>query len=154
MPQERKLFLSVPQELCAIPVEASSVKADLEDFPGPVTASEVKAKGISVHHSSAKANLEDLTCPVKASVVKTKAKAKASNIEFGRSQFKLKWAQWRHDFVSSHLARELELVSPRFPFFRLECLACGLPPNCSPHVLMDDLCFFAKSEQEVRSICK
>ena len=66
------------------------MKADLEDYTGPVAASEVKAKGISVHHSSAKANLEDLSCPVKASVVETKAKAKASNTEFGRSQFKFK----------------------------------------------------------------
>ena len=85
------------------------MKADLGDFTRPVAASSVKAKGSSVHHSSAKANLEDLTSPVKASPVKTKAKA--SNTEFGQSQFKFKSAQSRNDFVSSLLARELAAMS-------------------------------------------
>ena len=71
----------------------------------------MKAKGSSVHPSSAKANLEDLTSPVKASPVK--AKAKASNTEFGQSQFQFKSAQSRNDFVRSLLARELAPMSPR-----------------------------------------
>ena len=88
--------------ICTCRQRSSSQKLEsglAEAHAGSGVARTVEAKGSEVHVNYAKANLEDLISPVKASL--DEAETEASNTECGQSQFKLKSAPSRQDFVCS-----------------------------------------------------
>ena len=93
---------SVSLSICTCRQRSSSQKLEsglAEAHAGSGVARTVEAKGSEVHVNYAKANLEDLISPVKASL--HEAETEASNTECSQSQFKLKSAPSRQDFVCS-----------------------------------------------------
>ena len=118
--------------ICTCRQRSSSQKLEsglAEAHAGSGVARTVKAKGSEVHPSYAKANLEDLISPVKASL--DKAETEASNTECGQSQFKLKSAPSRQDFVCSFGSRATPLSPALGQQERDELLQTNIAPEAT-----------------------